>query len=261
MIISIWNYRKFIWDNAWRDLRHRYAGSAAGFLWNVMSPLCQILIFTLIFSRIMQVRIPGLPAGYGFTIYLCVGLIPWMSFSATVSRCANSFIENANYLKKMAIPEQIFVVQNALSSFLSLIISMTLLIGVCCIIGHYPTWSWLSLPIILILFQIFGFGLGLFLGVLNAFFRDVTQITALSLQLWFWATPIVYQKDILPDSIENWLYLNPAYHYIYTLQDIGVEKAWPDLSTLFIMFFLSIFMLLLGYIILFILRSDLRDTL
>jgi ABC-type polysaccharide/polyol phosphate export permease len=81
---------------------------------------------------------------------LCAGLIPWIGFSDTVSRCTNSFVENANYLRKLAIPEQVFVAQNAGSSSLSLLIGMALLVAICSVLGHYPSWSWISLPLILV---------------------------------------------------------------------------------------------------------------
>ena len=232
-----------------------------GFLWNVINPLFQILLFTVVFSKIMQVRIPSLPSGFGFAIYLCTGLIPWMSFSETVSRCTHSFVANADYLKKLAIPEQVFVAQNASSGLFSLIISMILLVGICSLLGHYPAWSWLSLPLILVLLQGFGFGLGLFLGVLNAFFRDITQALGLFLQLWFWSTPIVYTENILPGRIREWLFLNPIYFFIRALHGVIVEKAWPDLGALAAMTSLALCFPLLGYAILRKLRHEIRDVL
>ena len=260
MIISIWNYRKFIWQNAWRDLWYRYAGSSIGFLWNVINPLFQILLFTMVFSRIMQVRIASLPSGFGFAIYLCAGLIPWLSFSETVTRCTNSFVENANYLKKLAIPEQVFVAQDAGSSFLSLMIGMALLVSICCTLGHYPAWSWFTLPLILILLQGFGFGLGLLLGVLNTFFRDISQALGLFMQLWFWATPIVYTENILSAGIKEWMILNPVYFFVRTLHDVIVEKVWPDLSALAVMVSLALCLPLLGYLVLRKLRPEIRDV-
>lgn len=261
MIISIWKFRKFIWKRAAQDLLYRYAGSAMGFFWNVISPLFLIVLYTVVFSQLMVVRIPNLPTGFGFAIYLCAGLIPWLGFSETVNRCTNAFIENANYLRKLAIPEQVFVAQNAGSSFLSLLIGMVLLVAICCILGHYPAWSWLSLPVILILLQGFGFGLGLFLGVLNVFFRDISQVTGLFLQLWFWATPIVYTKNILPAGLQNWLYLNPVYPFIHSLQTVVVDQAWPAGNIWMGMFLLAFAFPLLGYMTLRKLRPELRDVL
>jgi lipopolysaccharide transport system permease protein len=261
MIISIWNYRDFIWRSAWRDLRHRYAGSSMGFLWNVLNPLFQIVLYTLVFSQLMVIRLPGLPSAFGFAIYLCAGLIPWIGFSDTVSRCTNSFVENANYLRKLAIPEQVFVAQNAGSSFLSLLIGMTLLVAISSLLGHYPSWSWLCLPVVLILLQGFGFGLGLFLGVLNVFFRDISQGIGLFLQLWFWATPIVYTENILPAWLEKGLIFNPAYPFIHSLQTVIVDKAWPAGNLWAAMILLSLVLPLSGYLVLKKLRPELRDVL
>jgi lipopolysaccharide transport system permease protein len=261
VIVSIWNYRKFIWQSAWRDLRHRYAGSSMGFLWNVITPLFQIVLYTLVFSQLMAIRIANLPSGFGFAIYLCAGLIPWIGFSETVGRCTNSFVENATYLRKLAIPEQVFVAQNAGSSFLSLMLGMTLLIVICCLLGHYPAWSWICLPFVLILLQGFGFGLGLFLGVLNAFFRDISQVIGLFLQLWFWATPIVYTEDILPAWITKFLYFNPAYPFIHSLHTVMVNKAWPAATAWTSMLCWAFGLPLLGYLVLRKLRRELRDVL
>jgi len=262
MIISIWNYRDFIWRSAWRDLRHRYAGSSMGFLWNVLNPLFQIILYTIVFSRLMVIRIPGLPEEFGFAIYLCAGLIPWIGFSDTVSRCVNSFVENANYLRKLAIPEQVFVARNAGSSSLSLMIGMTLLVAICCLLGHYPSWSWFSLPLILILLQGFGFGLGLFLGVLNVFFRDISQMIGLFLQLWFWATPIVYMENILPAWLnKDAMIFNPVYPFIHSLQAVIVNKAWPSGNMWAGMILISVVFPIMGYLALRKLRPELRDVL
>ena len=261
MIISIWHYRKFIWKNAWRDLWYRYAGSSIGFLWNVINPLFQILLYTVVFSSLMHVRIGTLPSGFGFAIYLCAGLIPWIGFSETVTRCTNSFIENADYLKKLAIPEQVFVAQDAGSSFLSLTIGMALLVCISSVLGHYPMWSWLTLPVILILLQGFGFGLGLILGLLNTFFRDISQALSLFLQLWFWATPIVYTENILPSWLKNRLFWNPVYPFINALHTVIVQRAWPCPHAWASMLCMAFGLPLLGYVILKKLRPEIRDVL
>jgi len=261
MVISIWRYRKFIWENAWRELWYRYAGSSIGFLWNIVNPLFQILLYTLVFSEIMQVRICNIPSVFGFAIYLCAGLIPWIGFSETVIRCTDSFVENANYLKKLAIPEQVFVARDAGSSFLSLVIGMTLLICISAVLGHYPAWSWLTLPAILLLLQGFGFGLGLILGLLNIFFRDTSQALGLFLQLWFWATPIVYTENILSARLQSLLVLNPVYPFIDALHTVIVDNGLPSGYEWTSMLCLAAGPPLLGYFVLKRLRAEIRDIL
>jgi lipopolysaccharide transport system permease protein len=261
MIGSFWNYRKFIWDCAWRDLRHRYAGSSMGFLWNVIHPLFQILLYTIVFSQVMKVAIPSQSSTFGFAIYLCSGLVPWIGFHDTINSCTNSLVQNANYLKKLGIPEQVFVVQSAGSSLLSLVIGMVLLVCVCCVLGHYPAWCWCALPFILILFHGFAFGLGLFLGVMNIFFRDVSQILGMFIQIWFWMTPIVYMESTLPVFIKDGLYLNPAYHFIQAFHEIIVNKSLPNTTSIAVMLCLALSTPVLGFLVLRKSRSEIRDVL
>ena len=260
MLTNYWRYRYFIAANAFRDLRYRYAGSSLGFFWNVLNPLFLIIIYTMVFSRLMNVRLPNMPHTAGFAIYLCSGLLPWIGFSETVMRCGNSLIENATYLKKLPIPEQIFVATSALSGLFGLIISIALLVVICCFWGHFPTETWLVLPVLLALFQLFGFGLGLIISVLNCFFRDVGQVMGLIIQLWFWGTPIVYTENILPDRLLGWLQLNPAYHFIKSLQGVIVESRLPSNSDWVVMVLISGLSILIGGLLLRTFRYEIRDV-
>ena len=155
-----------------------------GAIWNIVIPLAQILVFTVIFTQIMSIRLPGLTSQFAFPLYLCSGFLPWIAFSECVLRGANSFLENAHYLKKMPIPEQVFVAQTAMSATLSLFISLGLLFILALIMGSWPTWLWLFLPLVAILFQGFGFGLGLLFATLNVFFRDIGQVLGILVQIW-----------------------------------------------------------------------------
>jgi len=198
-----------------------------GVFWNVLIPLAQILIYTLVFSQIMKARLPGAGSTVVFAIYLCSGLLPWLGFSECVSRGTQSFLENANYLKKLPIPEQIFVAQNAVGGTLSIGISMSLLFVLTVVLKGEITRTWLAVPIVILLFQSFGFGLGLMLGSLNVFFRDIGQGLGILLQMWMWLTPIIYVKDILPTLFQELLVFNPAFPFIDSLQGIIVRGLWP----------------------------------
>src|SRR5215203_4287124 len=95
-------HRRYIWQGALADLRHRYAGTGLGVVWNVLHPLALIAVFSLVFSVIMRPR--GVEAPYGYVLYLCSGLLPWLAFSECITRGANAFSENAAYLKKLPVP-------------------------------------------------------------------------------------------------------------------------------------------------------------
>lgn len=145
-------YKNYIWDNSLRDLRNRYAGSSLGVLWNILQPLFQILIFTFVFSQIMLAKIPGMESTTVFAVYLCSGLLPWGIFSEIIVRGSNAFIENATYLKKMPVPEYVFICQIVVSSSIVLFITMSLLFVVILCMGGTISLLWLLLPIVSILF-------------------------------------------------------------------------------------------------------------
>lgn len=257
---TFWKYRLFIWRSAISDLRHRYAGSAMGVFWNVLTPLMQILIFAIVFSQIMEVRLPRAGGSNAFAIYLCSGLLPWLAFSECVSRGTQSFLENATYLKKLPIPEQIFVAQNAVGATLSLGVSMSLLFMLTIGLKGEITWAWLVVPTVILLFQSFGFGLGLMLGSLNVFFRDIGQGLGIVLQMWMWLTPIVYVKEILPDLFQRLLVFNPVFPFIDSLQGIIVSGLWPARWHWGLMTWWAFISPLAGYLILRKLKPEIRDV-
>lgn len=227
MIVNIWRHRAFILRGAASDLRIRYAGSAAGMLWNVINPLAQIAIYTFVFSQMMTVRVPGVSEMGGFALYLCAGLLPWVGFSECVLRGTNAFVDNAVYLKRLPVPEQVFVAQTAVSSTLSLALSMALLFLTSVLTGGPLSTAWLGVPIVLALLQGLGFGLGLLLGTLNVFLRDIGHAVAIGLQLWMWMTPIVYVEQILPEGIRSLLAYNPIYPFVDALHRMIVAGEWP----------------------------------
>src|SRR5215831_9993388 len=260
MIVNLWRYRGFIVRNAVSDVRHRYAGSAAGVAWNVINPLAQIVIYSLVFSQIMVVRMPTGGSGTAFALYLCAGLLPWAAFSECILRGTNAFVENAPYLKKLPIPEQVFVAQNAVSATLFLGISMVLLGIVIVISGSAPSIAWLGVPLVLLLFQGFGFGLGLIFSTLNVFLRDIGQVLTIFLQLWMWLTPIVYVEEILPARIQGIIRYNPAYPFIDALHRMIVGGQWPSVWHWPLMLFWAGAAPLVGYLILRRLRPEIRDV-
>jgi ABC-type polysaccharide/polyol phosphate export permease len=219
-------YRSFILRHAKADLRHRYAGTGMGLAWNVIHPLAIIAIYSIVFQSIF--KIPATPGGgrWPYTLYLCSGFFPWLAFSDCVSRGCNAFIANATYLKKLPIPEQVFVAQNAVASTISLGINFALLLIVAVALGWSPAWTWLLLPIPLISMQAMAFGLGLLLGSLNVFFRDIAEWLTITLQLLMWTVPIVYRLDPIPP----WLNLHPLLPPLRAVRCLFLNHQLPPPS-------------------------------
>lgn len=259
-MLSLWRYRNYLWSSSIAELRNRYAGSTLGVLWNVIQPLLQILIFTFVFSQIMMAKLPSMESSTAFAIYLCAGLLPWGSFSEIIVRGSNAFIENSTYLKKLAIPEYIFVFQTGLTAGIISSITMLLMFFVVLALGYTLTLLWLLVPLILVLFLLFGLGLALLFSCINVFFKDVGQILGTAMQIWMWLTPIVYVKELIPVSFNQIITYNPAYYFISSLQQVIVFSVMPSVSQWLLMLVFAAFSLLLGTIAYKKLRFEIRDV-
>lgn len=262
MVRVLWHWRSSIARNALSELRLRYAGSTAGIIWNVLAPLAQIAVFGVVFAEVMRIREPSLGASpHAFTIYLCAGILPWQAFAETITRGANSFLVNAAYLKRLPVPEQVFVAQDALAGFYGLCISMALFAVAALVLGHPPSLAWIQVPAILIGMQGLAFGIGLALGVLQVYFRDVGPILPLALMVWFWLTPIVYFPDILPPAFRAAAGLNPAFVYVDALHRTLVSGEWVGPVPILAGLAVAASACAISYLVLRALRSELRDLL
>jgi ABC-type polysaccharide/polyol phosphate export permease len=214
VVRGLLSYRRFIWQSAVAELRHRYAGTGLGVVWNVLHPLALIAVYSLVFTALMRGRVPGDAGGrFGYVLYLCSGLLPWLAFAECLTRGCNAFTENAIYLRKLPIPEQVFVAKAAASATLGLAISFSLLLAISLALGLRPRPQWLLLPLPLLSMQVLGFGLGLLAGTLNVFFRDVSQLLGVALQVVLWTVPVVYVLDGL--GLPHWFLALLKWHPLY----------------------------------------------
>ncbi len=232
MILAIWAYRGFLLGSVRREFESRYRNSLLGAAWTVINPLTMIVVYTVIFSRIMQAKLPGVDSAFGYSIYLCVGVLTWGLFTEIVSRLQSVFLENANLLKKISFPRlclPVIVVLNALVNFT---IIFSLFVAFLVLTGNFPGLPFVAIVPVLAIQVLFSVGLGVTVGVLNVFFRDVGQLIGVVLQFWFWLTPVVYPKSILPASVRDFLWLNPMAALMAAYQDIVVSAKWPAWGTL-----------------------------
>jgi len=229
---SLWNYRGFIFGSVKREFETKYQNSVLGAAWTIVNPMAMIMVYTIIFSQVMKARLPGAETQFAYSIYLCAGLLTWGLFTEIVTRGQNIFIENANFLKKISFPRltlPVILVFNACINF-AIILSLFLIFLI--LSNNWPGWSLLYLVPLLVIQLLLASGLGMVLGVLNVFFRDVGQFFGIFLQLWFWLTPIVYPSDILPQAVRNWMVLNPMFPLIRAYQSVFIGQGIADWSSL-----------------------------
>lgn len=233
MLRALWAYRGFILGSVKREFQSRYQNSLLGAAWTILNPLAMIVVYTVIFSQVMKARLPGVESTFAYSIYLCAGLLTWGLFAEIASRAQGVFLENANLLKKLNFPRMSLPVTVVTNAVLNFAIVFSLFTVFLLATGNFPGWAYLALVPVLGLLVLFAIGLGVTLGILNVFFRDVGQFFTIFLQFWFWLTPIVYPATILPERVQGWLGFNPMARVIGACQDILVHGRWPDWWRLF----------------------------
>ncbi|MFH2139908.1 MAG: ABC transporter permease [Pseudomonadota bacterium] len=243
---SLWEYRGFIIGSVKREFQSKYRNSLLGAAWTVLNPLAMILVYTVIFSQVMRAKLPGIDSTFAYSIYLCAGVLTWGLFAEITGRAQNVFLENANLLKKLSFPRlclPVTVVANALLNFAIVFGLFTLFL---ILSGNFPGLAYLALLPVLMILVVFAIGLGITLGVLNVFFRDVGQFFGIFLQFWFWLTPIIYPISILPEAARSLMSLNPMLGIMTACQGILVTGQWPIWKSLLPVTLLAVLLCVLG---------------
>lgn len=249
ILFAVWSYRHFIISSIRNDLRSRFARSKLGGLWMVLQPLAQVAIYALVLSRIMATRLPGINDRYAYVIYLMAGMIAWSLFADVISRSQSIFVDNANLMKKMAFPRVCLPVIVGGSCLVNNLLLLITAAGVFLLIGHPLSLAMLWLPLLIGINLAFAIGLGLIIGVLNVFVRDVSQVMTVVLQLLFWLTPIVYMPSIIPDRLRAVLQFNPMMHMAVAFQDVILYGRAPPVEGLLVIAVAAIVLLLFSLVL------------
>ncbi len=244
MFRALWHYRYFVRSSIINDLRSRFARSKLGGLWMIINPLAQVAIYALILSNVLATKLPGIQNKYAYAIYLMAGLLAWTLYDELINRCVNLFVAQGNIMKKMNFPRitlPTIVAGSCLLNNLLLFISM---LGVFFLLGHHFSLAMLWLLPLTLLLVVLGLGIGLILGVLNVFVRDIGLVVPIVMQVWFWFTPIVYPDNIIPESYRHLLYYNPMFLVTDAYHEILVYNRAPALTGMLPMIIIAVLLLL-----------------
>ena len=244
-----------------RDFTERYSGSVLGVFWAFIWPLVNIIVYTVIFSQVMGVRLQGSSSTYSYGIYLVAGILPWTAFVNTVSRSATIFVDKKAIISKIRVSLPSLPLYIVMSESITFLITLFIYIVFLVLTGTPLRKTIILLPAIYLVQQIFAFSLGFLISIFHVFIRDLKEITGIVLQIWFWFTPIVYVYDILPAVAKKLVHMNPAFLFIKSYQDIFVLNQVPDSVNLLKLSVIAHLLLLAGYVIFKKLERDIRDFL
>ena len=202
---DIWAYRELLYFLAWRDVKVRYKQTFLGVLWVVLQPVFMMLIFTLFFGRLVGVPSDGIP----YSLFALAGLLPWTFFAAASTTSGNSMVNNAGLITKVYFPRLIVPTASVVAALVDFTLSFAVLGVLMVYYGVSLTWSILMLPVLVLLLAVLALGFGTWAAAINVKYRDVRFALPFFIQLWFFASPIIYPMSIVPERWRKVLALNP----------------------------------------------------
>lgn len=240
---EILNYKDMIRSMVKRELRGRYQKSVLGFLWSFISPLCQIAVFTVVFTYVFPSNIPK------YYIYLMTGMIPWQFFTDSISQGASSIINNADMTKKIYFPREVLTISSVTAKFVNLLLSMLVVFGFILFSGIGFSPLLLLLPAVLLIEYAISLGMALIFASVTVYLRDMEYVVNVILMAWIWATPIMYSPDTLIDQydwIVDLLRINPLTSVMYLFRDILYYHRMPMMIDMILPLIWGIVLMVLG---------------
>jgi lipopolysaccharide transport system permease protein len=202
---ELWNYRELLYTFVVRDIKVRYKQTALGASWAIIQPLFMMVVFTLFFGNLAKIPSDNIP----YPLFSYSALLPWTLFAEGVTRSTNSMITNSNIMTKVYFPRMIMPLSGILSPLVDFAIAFAILIGMMLFMGFVPTVNIIWLPAFILLAILTSLGVGLWLSAFNVQYRDFQYTLPFVIQLWLFASPVVYPSSMLPEQYRVIYGLNP----------------------------------------------------
>jgi ABC-type polysaccharide/polyol phosphate export permease len=254
-LTEMWSYRGLIGHLAQRELKAKYKKSVLGWAWSLLNPAATLLIYTIVFGAFLRIQPPIAGNGHtkSFALYLFAALIVWNYFNATIGGGMASLLGNGPLIKKVYFPAECIVIANTLANLLQACVEAFILSVVLIIVGN-AALTFLFFPVIVALLVLFCLGVALVAGLLNAYFRDVGYIVTIAMNLFFYATPIIYPLTLIPKEsgglpARTIISLNPLAQFVEASRDIFYGIRLPSFGTMAYLFIWSIAVLVAGWTI------------
>jgi lipopolysaccharide transport system permease protein len=226
---DLWAYRELLYFLTWRDIKVRYKQTVLGASWAIIQPLFTMLLFTLFFGKLAQLPSDGIP----YPIFAYAGLLPWTFFSNAVTNSGNSLVGSSNLITKVYFPRMIIPGAAVGAGLVDFAIAFVVLVGLMIYYGVALTTKLLALPFLLVLTTLLALGVGMWTSALNVRYRDIRYALPFVIQLWMFASPIIYPASLMPQKWRWVLRLNPLTGIIEGYRSSLLGRTpfdWPSLG-------------------------------
>lgn len=242
-LVEVYRYRSLLLNLVSTELKLRYRRSVLGFFWTLLNPLLMMTVLSLVFSTVMRFAIKD------YTISLFAGLLPWTFLAQSVANSLMSIVAKGSLLKKVYIPKAIIPLSMVLATLINFLLSMIPLLLIVGIMGHPIGPSILFLPVAVLMMTLFVCGVSFLFSCLNVFFRDFGHMTEVLLQAWFYASPVIYTVDMVPEKFRSAFLWNPVLYLLECFRAPIYRTEWPSPQTILVAGASSVVTCVVGFLI------------
>jgi lipopolysaccharide transport system permease protein len=202
---ELWAYRDLFWVLTARDIKVRYKQTVLGAAWAIIQPVSMMVVFSIVFGKFAKIPSEGFP----YPVFVYAGLLPWTFFANAFTRSGYSVVGSAQLVSKVYFPRLIIPISSLGAGLVDLFISSLILLLIMLFFGVAFSFNLLVAPLLLLLVVFIALGVGTLISALNVAYRDFGYLTPFLIQLWMFATPVVYPASLVPERWQWLLYLNP----------------------------------------------------
>jgi lipopolysaccharide transport system permease protein len=236
--------RELLWVWTLRSIKVRYKQSLLGGLWAILQPLALMVVFTVIFTLFVRIPTDGTP----YPIFSYTALLPWTFSAGAIGIGVTSLVNNMNLVTKIYCPREIFPIAAVAASLLDLGVAAVVFAGMMIAYGIPLKLTAIVLPVLLLIQVLLTLGIVLFTAALDVFYRDIQFVVPLGIQLWMYATPIIYPLSVVPERFRPLYLLNPMAVLIESYRAVMLHGTWPDWPYLLVALATASVVFLIGYV-------------
>ena len=240
---NLYDYRELLKNNVKKEIRGKYKNSFLGVIWSFLNPLLQIIVYAIVFPLILRNNQEN------YVVFVCCGLIPWSFFATAINRAAFTMVENGDIVKKVYFPREILPISIVTSETVNFLISTIIILAFVIFYGIGISKYILLYPIVLIAQYLLLISISFIVSVVTVYLRDLQHLIGVALQLLFYAAPVVYSPENIPEGYEWILKYNPMTYIINAYRDIFYNQTMIDVKSLLNLILGASIACVIGYVI------------
>jgi len=244
-----------------RDIKARYVGSLLGIFWSIIHPLTQLIIYYFVFSVVLKIKLGPEYGGTSYALWLVSGLLPWIFFAEVLNRSPRAVLEQSSLITKTPFPSEILPLTQLLSATINHLIGVIIFMVFLVLLGNGISLKIFLIFPLLLFTGMFALGISWILSSINVFFRDIGQIIGVFVNIWFFLTPIIYPRHLIPEDLQVIYGLNPILYNIEGYRAAFLGTTSIDIFGIAYLIFASLITFTLGGLIFKKLKPAFADVL